>query len=141
MQAFHTNTFIQVAPNCAATTGMVPPSRGGARTIPLIEYELLSARPYKLTQHELIFETQVRHKDISPAETKHRRTVIWDELFRKPHPCMRASLLPKKSGWGVHYDQRGRIAIYAVNSAEYARFTQVTPGGPQLLFAMRSRRV
>ncbi len=140
LQDFYTDTFIRVAPDCAATTGLVPPTRGGVKTIPLIEYELLSARPYKLTQHELIFETHVRHKRISPAEVKRRRAAIWEELFRKPHPCMRASMLPKKYGWGVHYDHQGRIAIYAVDSAEYARFTQAKSGGPKLLFAMRCQR-
>jgi hypothetical protein len=140
LQEFYTDTFIQVAPDCAATAGLVPPSRGGAKTVPLIEHELLSASPYKFTQHELIFETHVRRQGISPAEAGRRRAAIWEELFRKPHPCLRASMLPKKYGWGVHYDDQGRIAIFAVNSPEYARFTQAKSGGPKLLFAMRSKR-
>ncbi|MBP1916040.1 hypothetical protein J2Z23_003022 [Lederbergia galactosidilyticus] len=28
----------------------------------------------------------------------------------------------KKFGWGIHYDQEGKIAIYGVNSVEYQQF-------------------
>jgi len=33
-------------------------------------------------------------------------------LLSKPHPCLRASMLPKRYGWGVHYDGNGRITLY-----------------------------
>jgi len=137
-QQFYFDTFIQVAPDSTASTGLVPPMRGEARTVPRIEYELLSQNPYKLTQHELIFETHILHKGIPVGEAKRRRTAIWDGLFQKSYPCMRASMLPKKYGWGVHYDAGGRLAIYAVDSAEYARFAK---SGLTIVFAMRSRRV
>lgn len=138
-QQFYRDTFIRVAPDSTATTGRVPPMRGGVPTVPLIEYELLSRQPYKLTQHDLIFETHVRRKGISEKDAKTRRDAIWKELFQKSHPCMRASLLPKKYGWGVHYDARGRIALHAVDSPAYAEFTG-PDSGLVLVSAMRQSR-
>lgn len=134
------DTFIQIAPDCPATTGVVPVARGETKSIAVIEYELLSRHPYKFTQDELIFEVHIRHKGIPKTEISRRRDAIWKTLFQKPHPCLRASMLPKKYGWGVHYDREGRIAIWAVDSREYAQFTQSKPGGPKLLFAMRNKR-
>ncbi len=136
----YTNTFIQVAPDCPATTGEVPVARGEAQSVPAIQYDLLSRHPYRFIQDELIFEVHVRHKGIPKEEVPRRRSAIWKELFQKPHPCLRASMLPKRYGWGVHYDHKGRIALWAVDSKEYARFASGKSGGPQLLFAMRNKR-
>ncbi len=136
----YTNTFIQVAPDCPVSSGVAPIPRGLTETIPVIEYELLTENPYKFTQDELIFATHIRRQGISTAEASRRRSVIWTELFRKPHPCMRASALPKKYGWGVHHDKAGRIAIYAMDSKEYAKFTRASSAGPKLILAVRSKR-
>jgi hypothetical protein len=138
-QQFYTNTFVQVAPDSTAVTGIVPPMRGESKTVPLIEYELLASQPYKLTQHELIFETYIVRQGITANEAKRRRTAIWNELFQKSYPCLRASMLTKKYGWGAHYDAEGRIALHAIDSREYARL--IKPGsGTALVFAMRSKR-
>ncbi len=138
-QQFYTNTFVQIAPDSTATTGIVPTMRGDSKTVPLIEYELLTQSPHQLTQHELIFETYVQRQGITPSEAKRRRQSIWDELFQKSYPCMRASTLTKKYGWGAHYDTEGRLALHAVDSKEYAQFTQPN-SGVALVFAMRSKR-
>ena len=136
----YTNTFILVAPDCPVSSGIVPVRRGATETIPVIEYELLSKNPYKFTQDELIFQTHIRRHGISPTEASRQRAAIWTELFRKPHPCMRASALPKKYGWGVHHDEAGKIAIYAMDSKEYAKFMQASSASPKLIFAVRSKR-
>jgi hypothetical protein len=51
---------------------------------------------------------------------------------------MRASPLTKQYGWGAHYDEKGRIAIYAVESKEYRRF--VKDKNIKKYSAMRSKR-
>lgn len=48
--------------------------------------------------------------------------VLREQFFSKPKACFRASPLVKKFGWGIHYDQEGKIAIYGVNSVEYQQF-------------------
>ena len=55
-----TNTFVLVAPDCLAASGVVPTSKGESPTIAVIQYELLTARPYTLTLEDLIFATHVR---------------------------------------------------------------------------------
>ncbi len=136
----YTNSFIQVAPDCPATTGEIPVARGETKSVPVIQYELLSQHPYRFTQDELIFEVHVRHKRIPKSEVSRRRDELWKELFQKPHPCLRASMLPKRYGWGVHYDHKGRIALVATDSQEYAQFADGKCGGPKLLLAMRNKR-
>ena len=113
------NTFIAVASDCPVTRGVVPTARGGHKTVPVIQHELLSAHPYCYSQEDLIFEVFVRHKQIASDVLAREAGALREELFRKPHPCTRASPLPKQYGWGVHYDDQGRIAIYPIESDTY----------------------
>jgi hypothetical protein len=81
----------------------------------------------------------VRHKTIPPERVAARRQELWDNLFQKGHPCMRASALTKRYGWGSHYDQQGKIALYSMESDEYQRFVRA-PEGTKLLTAMRNKK-
>ncbi|WP_342481620.1 DUF6157 family protein [Paenibacillus sp. FSL L8-0340] len=38
---------------------------------------------------------------------------IWGALFSKSNPCLRASMLSKRYGWGMHFNDEGKIALYA----------------------------
>jgi hypothetical protein len=134
------DAFIQVAPDCPAEIAIVPTPKRGARTVASTEYELLSDSPYRYTQDDLIFAVHVLRHGISADELALRGAEIRAELFRKPHPCMRASPLPKQYGWGVHYDGEGRIAIYGRESPEYRAFVAGEGGAPRVLTAMRSKR-
>jgi hypothetical protein len=133
-------TFIIVAPDSTVSEGLVPPAKKEGVTKPRIEYELLSSSPYTYTQEELIYEVHIRHKSISEEELKAKGTQIRDELFQKSHPCMRASMLPKKYGWGIHFDEAGKIALYGVESPEYSAFLENEGGRLKLLAAMRNSR-
>lgn len=134
----YTNTFITIAPDCPATAGTVPAAGRSGKTKALIEYELLTEHPYAYTGEDLHFEVHVRHKGI-PAETVALKGAqIREELLRKPYPCMRASMLPKKYGWGVHYNEEGKIAIYGVETAEYRELAE--RGDIRRLAAMRSSK-
>ena len=135
----YTDTFILVAADCPVAAGVVPVARGERKPAHLIQYELLTARPYHYTGDALIFEVHVRHKGIAAREVKARRAAIWAELFSKPHPCLRESALPKRYGWGVHYDRDGKIALYAAGSEEYRRFA-AGEGVGKVLPAMRNKR-
>ncbi len=132
-------TFIQVAPDCPAKAAVVPAARGEKKSIAVLESELLSGKPYYYTQEELQFEVHLRHKGISASELKSRRNELWAEFFSKPHACLRASSLPKKYGFGIHFDAQGKIGIYAVESKVYQQYAQNK--GIKQLVAMRGRRV
>ncbi len=134
------NTFILVSPDCPATNGIVPVSAKETKPVHLIQYELLTEYPYKYDYPELLFETHIRHKQISAEELGRRGQEIRDELFAKKHACLRASALPKKYGWGVHYEEVGKIAIYGVDSLEYKQLSESNGSGVQILHGMRSRK-
>jgi hypothetical protein len=135
-----TNTFVLVAPDCPVASAEVPAPRGGKATVATLQYELLTARPYTLTLEDLIFEVHVRRAELPAAELEARGTEIRAALFSKSHPCMRASPLPKRYGWGVHHDAEGRIALYAVESEAYRRFASGAVEGIEIVLAMRSKR-
>lgn len=135
-----TNKFVTVAPDCPVTTAVVPPAKATGPTVAVIQYELLTAMPYALTLEDLIFETHVRRAGIPKAEAKVRAVAIRAELFARPHPCTRASPLPKRYGWGVHHDAKGRIALVAVGSEEYRRFAAGKVKGVDVVAAMRGKR-
>lgn len=133
----YTDTFVRVAPDSKVETGIVPPEKAGGKTVARWQYELLSAKPYQLTQRELYFLVHCRRKDISPQEAKNRREEIMGEVFAKPQACLRASPLPKSYGWGVHYDAKGGIALVGVESDEYQKLSE---SDLKQVNAMRSKR-
>ena len=106
------NTLIEVSEDCPAETGMVPPRPG---SIAAIQYRLVSAQPYRFTSDELL--TAVA------AIRQNRETADWPavmaELFARPQACLRASPLVKTYGWGVHHDDKGRVALVARDSGLY----------------------
>lgn len=135
-----TDTFVLLAPDSPTKTSIVPAAKEDKRPIHLIQYELLTARPYQLTLEELIFAVHVERGGLAVAEVKRRKVEIWAELFSKSHACMRASALPKKFGWGVHYDSRGKLALFAAESADYRRFASGKVRGVKLVAALRTKR-
>ncbi len=134
-----TDTFVLAAPDCPMSCGAVPVPRGVAPTVAVLQHELLSARPYTLTLEDLMFAVHVRREGLSKADAKPRAAAIRAVLFGKPYPCMRASPLPKKYGWGVHHDASGRIALYGAETPEYRRLA-LGAGGVEVVAAMRSKR-
>jgi hypothetical protein len=121
--AFVTGRGPKVLPNIEGHADWCASSvKGGARSIPAIEYELLSKKPYFYTQEELQFAVYLEREGISSARAKTNRKQLWAQFFSKPRPCLRGSSLPKKYGWGLHFDKDGKIALVAVGSAAYKKF-------------------
>jgi hypothetical protein len=119
----YVDAFITIAPDSTAACGLAPPARGEAKTIPAIEYELLSKRPYFYTQEELQFAVHLQREGITPAQLKAKRKQLWAEFFSKPRACLRGSALPKKYGWGLHFDEQGRIALVGVETPAYKKLS------------------
>lgn len=136
-----TDTFVVVAPDCPAAVGTAPKSRGPNPTVAAVQHELLTTAPYTMTLEDLIFATHVRREGLSTREAEARAEEIREALFARPHPCMRASPLPKRFGWGVHHDAEGRIAIHGVETEAYRRFASRSVEGVAVVVAMRTRRV
>lgn len=135
------NTFVQVAADCPAGSGVAPELTRDPKPAHVLQHELLSAAAYRYTNDELLFEVHVRRMGMGEAEIAAQREALWQELFAKSHPCMRASPLPKKYGRGVHSDSQGRLALYGRDSEEYRRFVAAGERGElKLTAALRSRR-
>jgi hypothetical protein len=134
------DTFITVSRDCPAERGTVPPDKKSGKTKPGIEFELVANSPYVYTQEELLYEVHIRHKEIPEKELAARGTQVWDEFFQKPMPCLRASMLPKKYGWGIHFNAEGKLALIPMESHEYRRFAGGENGNVKLLAAMSNSK-
>jgi len=136
------DTFICVAEDCPVGTSVVPrAATGKKKSAAVIQYELLAEHPYIYTQEDVLFETHVRGRELSPEEIKERGAAMRDDFFAKPQPCLRTSPLAKKYGWGFHFDHDGKVALCPMESSDYAALAQgETDRGLRVLTALRSRR-
>lgn len=120
------DTFIEVAEDCPAVTGEAPPAKE-PRSAAQITFDMLVDSPYEHTSDDVLY-----------AANGERRGISREEFFAKGQPCKRSSPLTKRYGWGVHSDHEGRLAIYAVDSPDYARLA--ADASLKQLRGMRSRR-
>lgn len=132
MATGYLNTFVLVAPDCPVEAGTAPPRPD---SIAGLEYALLSGDPYGFTGEDLILAVHLRHKQVVEGAD---RTAFRAALFSKPHPCLRASMLPKRYGWGAHYDEKGRIALYGCETEAYRTLGSRTD--LTIVPAMRNRK-
>jgi Family of unknown function (DUF6157) len=130
----YVDTFIEIADDCPVQAACVPAFKGGKKTIPVLQYEIIAKHPYQYTQEDVLFETYAEHNQI-PAT--HRPTER-QKFFAKEQPCLRSSALGKRYGWGIHSDAHGKVALYARESTDYQRLAS----DPTLkhLKALRSKR-
>lgn len=120
------STFISVSEDCPAHTGVEPPLKE-PKTVARIQWEMLNAAPYGRTSDDIVY-----------ASGGARRGLSRDEFFATPQACLRASPLPKRYGWGLHFDANGHVAMYPVGSSDYERLSN-DPNLTQLR-AFRSRK-
>jgi len=128
------DTFIEVADDCPAQIASVPESKGGEKTIPVLQYEMIAYHPYQYTQEDVLFETYAENKRIPLAN----RSMERQRFFSKGQPCLRSSSLGKRYGWGIHSDSNGKVALFAVETEDYQRLVGDTT--LKHLKAMRSKR-
>lgn len=128
------NTFITISEDSTADSGIVPPERHGRPTIASIEYDLMKKNPYQYTQDDVQFQTYLIKNQIETDNMDELR----NQFFATSKACFRASPLVKKYGWGIHYDDQGKVAIYDVNSEKYDEFLKME--NITLLKGMRSKR-
>jgi hypothetical protein len=116
----YTNAFIMVADDCPAVTAEVPPIKGTTKTAANLQFEQIIENPYKFTSDDVLFRVYAHKNELRKADLEEARTVF----FSKGQPCMRASPLTKRYGWGVHADKDGKIALYARETPEYKQFSE-----------------
>ncbi|MDF2706414.1 MAG: hypothetical protein K0R62_2066 [Nonomuraea muscovyensis] len=133
------DALIAVADDCPTRSAVVPAPRGGKKTVATVQYALLADNPGILTQEDVLFETWLRRQE-QPEPSEADRARLRAEFFARPQACLRASPLPKKYGWGLLFDEAGRVSLCPAGSAEYERLVTGDEPGVKILKAMRSRR-
>ncbi len=111
------STFITASPDSTADRG-VPPAK--PETIAGLQYALLSQHPYSRSSDELLFDVHCQRSGIDGAA----KSAEWEAFLAKSKACLRASPLVKQHGWGLHFDKDGKVALYGVESPEYATLSQ-----------------
>ncbi len=128
------DTFIETAEDCPASKGEIPPIKDDAKTAANIQFDLIKKHPYKYTSDDILFQVFADKNDLTKQEYKKSR----EQFYSKGQPCLRASPLTKRYGWGVHYDKDGKIALYGCETNEYAGFTKNKK--IKILKAMKSKK-
>jgi hypothetical protein len=121
MKNFSTNyyySFIEIAEDCPAHKGEIPPVKKAKKTIASIQYDMLVGNPYKYTSDEVLFHCYVIKNKIAEKDLPEQK----EQFFFKEQACLRASPLTKRYGWGIHYNNEGKIAIYGCETKEYKTF-------------------
>jgi hypothetical protein len=132
------DTFIAVAEDCTAAEGVAPPSRATPSTAELT-HRMIAEHPYRYTSDDVIFTVWADRNGLAEADRPAART----QFFSKGQPCLRSSDLGKRYGWGVHADAEGRVAVFPLQSEEYASLAAgIAPDGSDVIVkrAMRSSR-
>lgn len=111
------DTLIEVADDCPVARAAVPRAKGGKKTKPVIEYEMISNQPYEYTEEDLAFQTHAVLHDIPRAVWPTER----EKFLSKGHPHLRVSALPKRYGWGIHNNAEGKTALVARESPLYEK--------------------
>ncbi len=129
----YTNTFILIAEDCPVHAG-IPPLFRKIPSVAELQFNLLQENPYRFTSDEILFKVYALKNAVPEdgiAEEKQK-------FFSSSKACFRASPLPKKYGWGVHFDEEGKMALYGYESDDYRSLAR----NPQLkvVKAMRSKK-
>ncbi|GAA1262417.1 DUF6157 family protein [Sphaerisporangium rubeum] len=131
-------TLIAVADDCPVERAEVPAPRGGKPTVATVQYAMLTGGPGELTQEDVLFETWLRRQD-PPADAADV-PALRDAFFSRSQACLRASPLPKRHGFGLLFDDEGRVRLCPMESDEYRRIVSGDVPGVTVLKAMRTRR-
>ncbi|MDR0455920.1 MAG: DUF6157 family protein [Treponema sp.] len=127
------NSFMEIAEDCPAEKGEIPPVKKAGKTIACIQYDMLHNNPYKYTSDEILFQCYTIKQEIQKNDLAKSR----EQFFSKGQACFRASPLTKLYGWGIHYDNDGKMALYGCETKEYK--TLVKDKKIKLLKAVRSK--
>ena len=129
----YANTFIEVAEDCPVTVA-VPPQKGDKKTVASLQYSIILEHPYRYTSDDVLFAVYAERQAVPEKD----RATGRESFFSKGQPCMRASPLPKRYGWGIHSDEEGRLALVAVEDTNYKKLAS----DPTIahLEAMRSKK-
>ncbi len=131
--------IVVVALDCPTQVATPPPAGRRGPTVAEVQHALLSAEPFRHTENEVLFESWWRRQGeaASASDTeKEQARAVWLQGSR---PCLRASPLPQRYGWGLLFDDHDRVALCPVESPEY-RELAAGQGGVEVQRSFRRTR-
>jgi hypothetical protein len=111
-------TFIEASADCPVRQAEIPELKNGGKTVAFLQYEMIKDHPYTYTSDDVLFSGHALRNHIAEAILLPER----DLFFSKSQPCLRSSPLVKRYGWGIHSNEDGKVALYAIESSEYRAF-------------------
>ena len=114
----YVDNFIAVAEDSGAEKGTPPPFKPENPSIAARTYRMIIEHPYEYTSGDVIFTVFADRNGIAEVD----RAAARADFYSRSRACLRSSDLPKRYGWGIHADARGRVALYGVDTPEYAKF-------------------
>jgi hypothetical protein len=128
------NTLIEVAADCPATAGEIPPEKPGTGSIARIQFDTISRHPYRFTSDDVLLKVYAERNELPTEQHEEAKTA----LFSKGQACLRASPLARRYGWGIHHNEEGKIALFGVETDEYKNLLK--DKNLELVKAMRSKK-
>jgi hypothetical protein len=107
------NTFIEAAEDCPLAKAEIPPQKGNEKTVAALQYEMIGLQPYQYTSDDVLFSVYAIRNNIEATPAERAR------FFSKGQACFRASPLCKRYGWGIHHNDSGKIALFAIETLQY----------------------
>ncbi len=115
---------------------MAPFLRNGDEpSVAELTYRMIDGAPYRYTSDDVIFAVWAARKGMAQKDQATAKAAF----FSKGQPCLRASDLTKKYGWGIHFTAQGRVALVGVGTPKYVAFARGV-NGLTVKMAMRSAR-
>jgi hypothetical protein len=111
------NTFIEVSEDTKAERGSQPPSKIN-KTVAAMQYEYIAHNPYQFSSDEVLFQIFAIRNKITKAAFEEAKV----SFFSKGQPCFRTSALTKSYGFGIHYNDKGKMALYGMETKSYQQF-------------------
>lgn len=111
------NTLITVAEDCKALKGEMPPVKIDKLTVANLQFDRLIKHPNKINSDDLIFDVFAERNEILEDDIESERT----KFYSKGQACLRTSPLAKTYGWGIYYDNEGKIRLIDSASEEYEK--------------------
>ena len=131
-------TLVLVAEDCPVAEATVPAAGRAGPTVARVQHDMLADAPFTWTEDDVLFESW-RRRQAPGSVPDGELPAVREAFLARPRPCLRASPLPMRYGWGLAFDGQGRVALCPVESEEY-RHLASGAAGVQLLRSFRSRR-
>lgn len=109
------DTLIEIAEDCPVDFGETPLVKKDKETVASLQFDIISKNPYKYTSDDIVFKVFAQKNDITESELEEARLIF----FSKGQPCLRASPLTKRYGFGIFSDNEGKITLFGAETKEY----------------------